>query len=84
MEGSVEEEADEVAKVAVADAGPHPRTVVVVHFNAKATVGTVVGSGRPHDLARVAVGEHLCQGRVKCLVYSDLETTEAEVGFNGA
>ena len=51
MQSCVEEEAGEVAKVALSNTGSHPWTVMIVYFNAEPTSAAVVRSWRPKNLA---------------------------------
>jgi len=55
MQTCVEEEADEVPNVTLPNARAHPRTMVVVHLNAKAAVCAVERPRRSNYLTRVAV-----------------------------
>ena len=55
MQTCVEEETDEVPNVPLSDARAHPRTMVVVHLNAKTTVCAVEGPRRSYYLTRVTV-----------------------------
>ena len=57
MKRCVREEADEVAKIPVSNAGAHPRTVMIVDLNTEAAVRTVVTTRWSHDLTRGAVAE---------------------------
>ena len=76
---SVEQKADEIADISQSDARAHPRTVMIVHFNAHATFTTVERARRTHNLARVTVGERLSQRRVQSLIFSQHESIETEV-----
>lgn len=56
--------------------------MVVMHFNAKATVCAVEGPRRSYDLARIAVGKSFYYIRLYCLVCNNLKPTKAEICFN--
>ena len=55
MQRCVEQEADEVSYITMANARSHPGAVVVVDFDTEATVTAVEGTGWANDLARPAV-----------------------------
>ena len=75
VQGCIEQKADEVAKIPVANAGPHPWTVMVVDFNAEPTVGAVERPRRSDNLASSAIGKLLSQWWVKRLVFRDFEVS---------
>lgn len=59
METGPEQEGDEVLQVAVADASADPGAVVVVDFDAHATLTAVEGTGRAQVVARAAIAQFI-------------------------
>ena len=56
MQTCKSQEADEVANISQTNTCAHPRTVMIMHLDTVATDAAVIGAGRSHDLAGLAIG----------------------------